>query len=299
MDRIQMLVVFVAVAETGSFAGAARATGLSPPSVTRGVNELEERLNARLLIRTTRVVRLTDVGRDYLDEVRGILADLQAADDLASGMAVRPAGHLRITAPVEFGRSFVAPILADFLDTYPDVTAELLTVDRIVNLAEEGIDVALRIDDLPSSGLIALRVGEVRRVVCASPNHLAAQGVPLTPSDLLKHKIIAIGGASHGIDWRFGRDQPERVRLKPRLFVSNVGAALELARRGWGLTRALSYQIDPDLCLGTLQTVLEPFEPERMPVHLVHQEGRRVSAKLRRFLDFASDRLRTSPVLNP
>lgn len=299
MDRIQMLTLFVAVAETGSFAGAARATGLSPPSVTRGVTALEDHLGARLLIRTTRVVRLTDVGRDYLGEVRGILADLQAADDLASGMAVRPAGHLRITAPVEFGRSFVAPILADFLDSYPDVTAELLTVDRIVNLAEEGIDVALRIDDLPSSGLIALRVGEVRRVVCASPNYLAARGVPQTPADLVNHKIIAIGCTSHGIDWRFGRDQPERVRLKPRLFVSNVGAALELARSDWGLTRALSYQIDPDLRLGTLQTVLDTHEPDRMPVHLVHQEGRRVSAKLRRFVDFARDRLRALPVLNP
>lgn len=299
MDRIQMLTLFVAVAETGSFAGAARATGLSPPSVTRGVTALEDHLGARLLIRTTRVVRLTDVGRDYLEEVRGILADLQAADDLASGMAVRPVGHLRITAPVEFGRSFVAPILADFLDSYPDVTAELLTVDRIVNLAEEGIDVALRIDDLPSSGLIALRVGEVRRVVCASPNYLAARGVPQTPADLVNHKVIAIGGTSHGIDWRFGRDQPERVRLKPRLFVSSVGAALELARSDWGLARALSYQIDPDLRLGTLQTVLDAHEPDRMPVHLVHQEGRRVSAKLRRFVDFARDRLRALPVLNP
>ncbi|PJF08025.1 LysR substrate-binding domain-containing protein [Pseudorhodobacter sp. MZDSW-24AT] len=299
MDRIQMLTLFVAVAETGSFAGAARATGLSPPTVTRGVTALEDHLGARLLIRTTRVVRLTDVGRDYLEEVRGILADLQAADDLASGMAVRPAGHLRITAPVEFGRSFVAPILADFLDSYPDVTAELLTVDRIVNLAEEGIDVALRIDDLPSSGLIALRVGEVRRVVCGSPNYLAARGVPQTPADLVNHKIIAIGGTSHGIDWRFGRNQPERVRLKPRLFVSSVGAALELARSDWGLTRALSYQIDPDLRLGTLQTVLDAHEPDRMPVHLVHQEGRRVSAKLRRFVDFARDRLRALPVLNP
>lgn len=299
MDRIQMLTLFVAVAETGSFAGAARATGLSPPSVTRGVTALEDHLGARLLIRTTRVVRLTDVGRDYLEEVRGILADLQAADDLASGMAVRPAGHLRITAPVEFGRSFIAPILADFLDSYPDVTAELLTVDRIVNLAEEGIDVALRIDELPSSGLIALRVGEVRRVVCASPNYLAARGVPQTPADLVNHKIIAIGGTSHGIDWRFGRNQPERVRLKPRLFVSSVGAALELARSDWGLARALSYQIDPDLRLGTLQTVLDTHEPDRMPVHLVHQEGRRVSAKLRRFVDFARDRLRALPVLNP
>jgi DNA-binding transcriptional LysR family regulator len=297
MDRIQMLEVFVAVAEAGSFAGGARATGLSPPSVTRGVTELEERLGARLFLRTTRVVRLTEVGRDYLEEVRGILADLRAADDLASGTAARPTGHLRITAPVEFGHIHVAPILADYLDAHPDVSADLLTVDRIVNLVEEGIDVALRIGDLPPSGLTAVRVGHVRRVVCGTPDYFGRHGVPQTPADLAQHKIISIGGVTLTTEWRFGKDRGEIVRLKPRLVVSNVGAALELARRGWGVTRALSYQVDPELRGGTIRTVLDPFEPERLPVHLVHQEGRRVTAKLRSFLDFARDRLRALPVL--
>ena len=298
MDRIQMLELFVAVAETGSFAGGARVTGLSPPSVTRGVNDLEQRLGARLFTRTTRVVRLTDVGRDYLEEVRSILSDLQAADDLASGTAARPTGHLRITAPVEFGRIHVAPILADYLDAYPDVSADLLTVDRIVNLVEEGIDVGLRIGDLPPSGLMVMRVGQVRRVVCATPDYFKAHGVPKTPTDLAHHKIISIGGVTAYADWRFGKDRGDVIRLKPRLVVSNVGAALDLARAGWGVTRALSYQIAPDLRAGTLQTVLEAFEPEPMPVHLVHQEGRRVTAKLRSFLDFARDRLRGLSVLN-
>jgi DNA-binding transcriptional LysR family regulator len=297
MDRIQMLEVFVAVAEAGSFAGGARATGLSPPSVTRGVTELEERLGARLFLRTTRVVRLTEVGRDYLEEVRGILADLRAADDLASGTAARSTGHLRITAPVEFGHIHVAPILADYLDAHPDVSADLLTVDRIVNLVEEGIDVALRIGDLPPSGLTAVRVGHVRRVVCGTPDYFGRHGVPQTPADLAQHKIISIGGVTLTTEWRFGKDRGEIVRLKPRLVVSNVGAALELARRGWGVTRALSYQVDPELRGGTIRTVLDPFEPERLPVHLVHQEGRRVTAKLRSFLDFARDRLRALPVL--
>jgi DNA-binding transcriptional LysR family regulator len=293
-----MLEVFVAVAEAGSFAGGGRATGLSEPSVTRGVNELEERLGARLFTRTTRVVRLTDVGQGYLQEVRGILADLQAADDLASGAAARPTGLLRVTAPVEFGRIHVAPVLADFLDTYPDVSAELLTVDRVVNLVEEGIDVGLRIGDLPPSGLMAVRVGHVRRVVCASPGYLKANGVPKTPQDLTQHKIVSTSSATPNTEWRFGKDGHEVVRLKPRLYVSSIGAGLALARAGWGLTRVLSYQIGPDLQAGTLQTVLETHEPERLPVHLVHQEGRRVSAKLRSFLDFARDRLRGAPVLN-
>lgn len=297
MDRIQMLQVFVAVAEAGSFAGGARLVNLSPPSVTRGVSELEERLGARLFSRTTRVVRLTDVGQAYLEEVRGILADLQAADDLASGTAARPTGLLRITAPVEFGRIHVAPLLADFLDAYPDVSANLLTVDRVVNLAEEGIDVAVRIGVLPSSGLMAVRIGQVRRVICASPAYLAANGVPTVPQELQGHRTISIAGVSPHTDWRFGQDRDEIVRLKPRLSVSSIGAGLTLARSGWGLTRVLSYQIGTELSTGRLQTVLESFEPESLPVHLVHQEGRRVSAKLRYFLDFARDRLRGVPVL--
>ncbi|MEQ8898972.1 MAG: LysR family transcriptional regulator [Roseovarius sp.] len=292
-----MLEVFVAVAEAGSFSGGGRMMNLSAPSVTRGVSELEERLGARLFTRTTRVVRLTDVGQAYLEEVRGILADLQAADDLASGTAARPTGLLRITAPVEFGRIHVAPFLADFLDIYPDVSANLLTVDRIVNLAEEGIDVAVRIGDLPPSGLMAVRVGHVRRVVCASPAYLRAHGAPKAPQDLQGHRIISIGAPSLHTDWRFGTDRKEVVRLKPRLSVSNIGAGLTLARSGWGLTRVLSYQIGTDLEAGHLQTVLEAYEPERLPVHLVHQEGRRVTAKLRSFVDFARDRLRGVPVL--
>jgi DNA-binding transcriptional LysR family regulator len=298
MDRIQMLEVFAAVAEAGSFAGGGRTTGLSAPSVTRGISELEERLGARLFTRTTRVVRLTDIGQSYLEEVRSILADLQAADDLASGTAARPTGLLRITAPVEFGRIHVAPLLADFLDTYPEVAADLLTVDRVVNLVEEGIDVAVRIGDLPPSGLMAVRVGHVRRVVCASPTYLKKHDTLTTPQDLQNHKIISIAGITPNTEWRFDKARNHTVRLKPRLNVSNVGAALDLARTGWGLTRVLSYQIGPDLEAGHLQTVLEPFEPEPLPVHLVHQEGRRVTAKLRCFLDFARDRLRCVPVLN-
>lgn len=299
MDRIQMLEVFVAVADTGSFSGAGRVTGLSAPSITRGINELETRLGARLFTRTTRVVRLTDIGQTYVQEVRGILADLRAADDLASGAAARPTGLLRITAPVEFGRIHVAPLLADFLDLYPDVSAELLTVDRVVNLVEEGIDVAIRIGHLPSSGLMAVQIGHVRRVVCAAPAYLAARGVPGTPQDLQQHNIVSIGDGGSHAEWRFGKDQDQALRMKPRLNVSNVGAGLALARSGWGLTRALSYQIGPDLHSGDLQTVLEAFEPEPLPVHLVHQEGRRVTAKLRHFIDFARDRLRGEPVLNP
>lgn len=298
MDRIQALQVYVAVAEAGSFAAGARATGLSAPSATRAINALEDRLGARLLVRTTRVVRLTDVGQAYLEEVRGILADLQAADDLASGAAARPTGQLRLTAPVEFGRLYIAPLLAEFLDLFPDVSATLLTVDRVVNLAEEGFDIGLRIGPLPPSGLMAVRVGQVRRVVCAAPGYLRAHGMPGRPEDLRAHKIVSVAGVSPTPDWRFGTHGEQVVRIAPRLQVSTVGAAVGLARAGWGMTRVLSYQIGPDLDDGLLRTVLDDHEPAPLPVHLVHPEGRRVAAKVRSFLDFARDRLRHIPAVN-
>ena len=298
MDKLQMLEVFVAVAEAESFAGGARAMGISAPSATRGINELEDRLGARLFTRTTRVVRLTDVGRTYLEDVRGILADLEAANDTVSGAVGQPKGILRLTSPVEFGRIYVAPIMAEFLDLYPEVTATMLMVDRVVNLAEEGLDVGIRIGPLTASGLMAVKVGRVRRVICGSPEYFEKHGLPQTPEDLARHRIVAAATVTPSDDWRFGKAQDRVVKIHPRLSVTSVATATSLARSGWGLTRALSYQVGPDLQSGTLQTVLEDYEPEHLPVHLVHYEGRRVSVKIRRFLDLARDRLRQSPALN-
>lgn len=297
MDRLQTLEVFVAVADAGSFAAGARALGLSAPSVTRGVNALEERLGARLFTRTTRRMRLTDVGLAYLEDARHILAQLRAADDAASGAATTPVGQLRITCSSEFGRIYVTPILTDFLDTYPEVTADVLMVDRIVNLVEEGFDIAVRIGPLPPSSLSALRVGQVRRVLCGAPGYLATHGVPQTPADLQAHRIVTISSVSPSAAWRFGRDLQHEVRVDSRLVVNSVAAGIAVARRGWGLCRVLSYQIGPDLQSGTLQTLLEDYEPAPLPVHLVHVEGRRAAAKVRSFIDFAKERLRSIAVL--
>ena len=297
MDRLQSLEVFIAVAEAQSFAGAARQLGLSAPSATRGVNALEERLGARLFTRTTRRVRLTEVGQAYLEDARHILAQLSAADSAATGAATNPVGQLRITCSQEFGRIYVTPILTDFLDTYSYVSADVLMVDRVVNMVEEGFDVAVRIGSLPSSGLVAVKVGEVRRVICGTPDYLARHGAPERPSDLADHQIVSINPVSPVADWRFGRDGLTSVRLKPRLTVSSVGAGIAIARQGWGLVRCLSYQIGPDLVSGALKTVLEEFEPEPLPIHLVHAEGRRAPAKVRAFIDFARDRLRSVQVL--
>ncbi len=298
MDRLQSLQVFVAVAEAESFAAGARALGLSAPSATRGVNALEDRLGARLFTRTTRRVRLTDVGRAYLDDARHVLAQLQAADDAASGAAITPVGKLRITCSNEFGRIYVMPILTSFLDTYPDVTSDVLMVDRIVNMVEEGFDVAVRIGPLPSSGLSAVRVGQVRRIVCGAPEYFQRNGIPQTPADLQLHQIIAGTPVSPVSEWRFGRDMQDVVRVKPRLSVSSVAAAIDVARQGWGLVRILSYQVGPDLLERSLQSVLEDFEPEPLPIHLVQVEGRRAPAKVRTFIDFAKERLRDISVLN-
>ncbi|MEL6837857.1 MAG: LysR family transcriptional regulator [Pseudomonadota bacterium] len=297
MDRLQSIEVFIAVAEAESFAGGARAVGLSAPSATRGVNALEERLGARLFTRTTRRVRLTDVGRVYLEDARHILAQLQAADDAAAGAATNPVGHLRLTCSTEFGRIYVAPILTGFLDTYPEVTADVLMVDRVVNMVEEGFDVAVRIGELPSSGMSAVRVGTVRRIVCGSPKYFERFGVPKDPADMRSHQIVSASPVSPGTEWHFGVDMKETVRITPRLTVSSVAAGIEIARQGWGLIRVLSYQVGTDVEEGNLKTALDQYEPEPLPIHLVHVDGRRVPAKVRAFMDFAKPRLRRIPGL--
>lgn len=297
MDRLQALKVFVAVAEAESFAKGALATGLSAPSATRAINTLEAALGARLFTRSTRRVRLTDVGRTYLGEVREILAQLQAADDTASGTANTPVGQLRITCPQEFGRIYVAPLLAEFLDCYPQVRADVLMLDRIVNLVEEGFDIAVRIGHLPSSDLSAVRIGQVRRVICGSADYFATRSRPQAPDELAAHRLISSGSTTALNEWRFGSDGAQAVRVDPQLRVSSVAASIDIARRGWGLCRVLSYQVGPDLASGSLQTALDDYEPAPLPIHLVHVEGRRAAAKVRAFIDFAAERLRGIEIL--
>ncbi|MGR4069325.1 LysR substrate-binding domain-containing protein [Billgrantia sp. C5P2] len=299
MDRLQTLQVFVAVADAGNFAAGGRAIGMSAPSVTRGINALEARLGVRLFTRTTRRVRLTEIGERYLEDARRILQELQAADDAVSGAAASPTGLLRINCPNEFGRIHVMPILLEYLDTYPEMRAEIVMVDRVVNIIEEGFDIAVRIGSLPSSGLSAIRVGSVRRVVCAAPDYLARLGTPTTLEDLTTHRILATTTLSANKEWRFGRDYDQVVRIHPRATVSSIAACIEAVRNGWGITRVLSYQVGADLEAGRLEAVLEAYEPPPLPIHLVHSEGRGAVAKIRTFLDLAAKRLRASAILNP
>lgn len=299
MDQLHAMKVFVRVAETGGFAEAARNLNMSPPAVTRAVSALEDAIGARLLTRTTRSVQMTDAGHRYLEDCRRILADIKEADAAASGIYATPTGMLTVTASVLFGQIYVLPIITEFLDTYPDVSARLLFLDRVTNIVDEGIDVSIRIGHLPDSSHAAIKVGTVRRVVCASPAYLETRGVPRTPADLAEHTIIAGTSAFASLDWRFGQeDKRSSVQVRPTLYCNTYAGVIEAARLDWGLARVLSYQIGPCLEEGSLLTVLEDYEEEPLPIHIIHPEGRKASAKVRSFVDFAAERLRANRLIN-
>ncbi len=296
MDRLHTIEVFTAVAEGGSFAKAAKAMRLSPPAVTRAIMALEERLGTRLFVRTTRSVRLTEAGVRFLADSQRILHEIEEAEEAAAGLHAEPRGVLHVTAPVLFGRIYVAPVLRNFLDLHPKVTGSALFVDRVVNLMEEGLDVAVRIGDLPDSSLTAIRVGSVRRVVFASPDYFEKHGMPQHPSELAAHRIVAVESVVPILDWKFWNGgMPFTVRVRPLLFLNSVDAAIECALSGWAMARTLSYQVASYVQDGRLQLALESFEPNPLPVHVVHAEGRRASAKVRAFVDFAVARLRAHP----
>lgn len=298
MDRFQALTIFAEVAERGGFAAAARSLSLSPPAVTRAISALEQRMATRLFVRTTRSVRLTESGQRFLVDASRILSDLAEAEDAATGSHAAPRGELRITAPVLFGCHYVTPILADFLLDQPLVDAETLFVDRLVNLVEEGLDVAIRIGELPDSTLTAIRVGTVRRVLCASSDYLAAHGRPAHPDDLEDHRLIQSLALSQARHWIFqDGDKIVRRRIRARIRTNTNDAAIALARRDWGMTQILSYQAAPHIADGELELVLEDFGTDPLPIHVVHHEGRMVSAKIRSFVDYFVERLRADPLL--
>lgn len=292
------MAVFVAVAEEGGFAAASRRLDLSAPTVTRAVAALEAAIGAELFVRTTRYVRLTDAGQRYLDDCRRILRQLEDAEAQAAGAHVAPQGQLVVAAPVLFGQQLLVPAVVDFLAAYPAVSVRLLLVDRTVLLGEEGIDAAFRMGDLPDSNLVAMPLGHIRRVVCASPGYLAAHGRPRHPSELRDHALVVSVADTRNDLWQFmDGDARVDIAIQPRLITSTNAAAIAAAESGAGLTRAMSYQIAPALEQGRLERLLQPFESKPLPVWLVNQEGRRAAAKLRVFLAFMAERLRGHPAL--
>jgi len=299
MDRFSEMQIYIAVAESEGFSAAARRLNISPPVVTRAVAELEARLGVKLLNRTTRYVRTTEAGQRYLEDARRVLMAADEADEAAIGVNAEPRGHLTVTAPVLFGRIYVMPGIVDYLRKYPDTEISAMFVDRVVNLMEEGVDVALRIGELSDSSFKALRVGTVRRLLCASPDYIEQHGIPHTTEDLAKHKIIVARNLGSTTGWRFTRgNKVFSVRIKPRLTVTSNDSAIEAAVNGVGIARLLSYQIASELDQEKLKIIMAEYEAPSLPVHIVHREGRHTSTKIRSFIDLMASLLRANKSLN-
>jgi DNA-binding transcriptional LysR family regulator len=298
LERFEQMRVFVKVAETGSFSEAARQLNKSPPAVTRAVATLEADIGARLLTRTTRWTKLTEAGGRYHADCRRILDDVAEADAVAGGFHGIPKGNLKVTTPIIFGRTYLVPILVEYLSAHPGVSASSLLLDRTVNLVEEGIDVAIRIGHLSDSSMSAIRVGSVRRIVCGAASYLEKHGVPKKPTDLAGHSIITSTSSFASLEWVFGPGHATSIQVAPRLNFNTYDAMIEATVQGWGLSRPLSYHVASHLDSGALMTVLSDFEDEPLPVHVVHPEGRRASAKVRAFIDLAVARLRAERHLN-
>jgi DNA-binding transcriptional LysR family regulator len=300
MDRFQEMQIFLAVAEEQGFAAAARRLKILPPSVTRAIAAMEARIGTQLLSRTTRSLHLSEAGQRYLDDCRRILAELTEAEEAAAGSFSIPWGHLTVTAPVLFGELFVAPILGEYLDQFAQVSINALLVDRVVNMTDEGVDVAVRIGHLQETGQQAIKVGEVRRVVCAAPAYLERHGRPQHPGQLREAKIVTSSSSQLVSEWQFMEGgQPLNVAVEPRLVVTANNAAINLVRLGWGVTRVLSYQVASDVRAGALEIILQDFEPPALPIHVVFQNSARVPAKVNTFVDFLVSRLGQDAALNP
>ena len=292
MDRLEAMELFAAIGEAGSLSAAARRLRVPLPTVSRKLAQLERHLGVRLLTRTTRRFALTEPGQRYLESCRRLLAEIDEAERATAGEYETPRGRLNVTAPIVFGRLHVLPIVMDFLKAYPEVDLRLSLTDRIVDLAEENLDVGLRIGVLADSALIAARVGAVRLITVAAPDYLKQNLLPRQPADLARLHCIASTNLAPE-QWHFrDQDQEVAVAVKARLTVTTAEAAIDAALAGLGVTRVLSYQAAEAIRAKKLQRILRSFEPPELPVHLVHSEARLVPRKLRAFLDFAAPRLR-------
>lgn len=285
MDRIDAMRAFLAVADKASFAEAARSLRASPAAMTRAVAQLEQDLGLTLLHRTTRSVRLTERGALYAEKTRAVLAEIEAARSLVRGEGAEPRGVLGITAPVLFGRLHVMPIAEALTERHPELRIRLSFLDRVVHLAEEGFDAAVRIGPLRDSALLATKLTEVRRVTVASPGYLARHGTPASPGDLHAHKIVSYDGLGSTDEWRFGAPaRAATVKVEPSLSVNCAEAAIDAIERGRGIGRLLSYQVRNALGAERLVTILDDFAPPPMPVSLLYPASRRSSANLRAFV---------------
>ena len=290
MDRIDAMAAFVAVADLQGFAPAARKLRLSASHVTRLIAGLEERVGARLLQRTTRSVTLTDVGARYLERTRRILADIAEAESSAQAERRLPSGRLVVAAPVGFGRLHVTPLMSAYLQRHPQVSGELRLSDRMINLVEDGVDAAIRIGHLPDSSLVVRQLGSMRRIVVAAPAYLARRGEPQRPTEIAVHDTVHFGATAAATEWSFSDGGREiRIMHAPRLTTNIADAAIWHAEQGGGLTCVLAYQAADAVAAGRLRIVLAGFEQPAMPIHIVYPTSRLLSAKVRAFIDLATE----------
>ncbi|SER23959.1 DNA-binding transcriptional regulator, LysR family [Pseudomonas sp. NFACC02] len=298
MDRHQQMTVFDAVVTEQGLAAASRRLGVSEATVSRSLAALEKRLGTRLLTRSTRGVALTETGRVFASDCARLLRATDEADASANGLHVEPRGLLTLVTPLLFGEQLLLPIVLDYLSAWPGIELSVVYQDRFPHLHEEGVDVAVLIGALPDAYMVARKVGTVRQMVCASPGYLQRHGAPLKPTDLAAHSLVFCNAGNRMLEWRFPREgSPRSVALKPNLRCTTQVGVIGAAINGAGLASCLGYEIHAHLQARRLEVVLEGFEPDPLPVHLVYREGRRASARVRSFVDFAVDRLRQHPVL--
>jgi len=293
MDRLEAMTILLAAVEAGSLSAASRQLRIPLATVSRRVSELEAHLNVRLVLRGGRKLVLTDAGRDYVASCRQIMENIEEVERTAAGEYRAPQGDLIISAPLVIGRNHVVPVLVEFLRTYPEIRAHIHLSDRVSNLLEEHVDLAVRLGELPDSDMIATRVALISRILCASPAYLQSHGVPERPEDLTSHDCITYEGYSAADMWEFRHGQSSQViKVSSRLSVNLAEAAVIAASTDAGVARVLSDQVDHQLKAGTLVRLLQDFEPAPMPVSLVYPSQRQVPLKLRAFIDFATPLLR-------
>ena len=295
MDRLEAMTILLAAVDTGSLSAASRQLHIPLATVSRRVAELEEHLKVRLLLRGSRKLTLTDSGAQYIAMCRRIIEDIAEAERTATGEYRAPQGDLLISAPTVMGKTHALPLIVDFLGTYPDIRIRVQLSDRVMNLVDEHVDLALRLGELPDSSLVATRVGLIREVLCASPAYLKLRGTPKEPADLLSHDCITYEGTNIMArnDWSFlVKGIPQTVAVRSRLVVNSAEAAVVAAVAGGGIARVLSYQIVEQMKARSLVQFLEGYEPASWPVNLIYPSQRQVPLKLRAFLDFAVPRLR-------
>lgn len=293
MDRLDAMKTLIAAVDGGSLSAASRALNMPLATVSRKVSDLEAHLQTQLLFRTSRKLMLTQAGQAYIAASRRILDEIDEAERAASGEYRAPRGHLTVTAPIMFGRLHVAPVVLDFLKTYSEITVRLILSDEVVGLVEGHIDAAIRIGRLSDSNMVAARLGEIRWVTCASPDYLATNGHPETPDELQTHDCIMFEGVYSSNLWTFGSGYEALVQpVRPRFAVNTTDTAIAAAISGAGITRVLSYQVAQPVAEGALDLILRRFEPDPMPVHLVHAGHTLLPLKLRAFRDFLGPRLK-------